>query len=161
MIPQLKAQIRSVDEVLDFMAYCEMETPEQATKGALLSFAGSSLWGRVAAKVLDAEDLVPLMFFHDAVGGGNRAVGGMLVTRDVANWRSGSPGQARLTWPFVEYGYHFAPRFRVAHAPGLLAGWLDAIAEILPGERLEFRRCAMDATVVPSKISSTRSTSLP
>ncbi len=99
------------------------------------TLCSSTFWYRAAARARGPQHLIAV-----AIRQGATTVAVTVLAEDTADWRTGSPGQARLRWPFQELGYNFAPVF----APGFDASeldWLAALRELFPSSRLELRRC--------------------
>lgn len=109
-------------------------------------FAGSLAWLQAAERVLGRDQLVHLALSHaDA----DAAIGCLTLQRTRADWRSGSPGRATLTWPMAAIGFGFAPHWFGAPAPD---AWLPAVQRTFPDHRLELRRCATAS--VPTTLSA-------
>ncbi len=106
------------------------------TTGTAMAFAGSLPWLQAAERVLGRDQLVHIALSQPDA---DAPIGCVVLQRGRADWRSGSPGRATLTWPMAAIGFGFEPQWFGAPAPD---AWLPAVQRTFPDHRLELRRCA-------------------
>jgi CelD/BcsL family acetyltransferase involved in cellulose biosynthesis len=136
-VTDLDATTVGLESALELLGEFERARPHP-------EFAGSSAWCRATADVRGEEALVPIVMSK----AGGDPVGVLLLQRVAAGWRSGSPGQSCLRWPFQEFGYHFTPAWRSADDAD--PRWIDALVIAHPSDHVELLRCAPTARVEPT-----------